>query len=202
MTDRRGNILSLIRSRLLAGVVTILPAIITLWVIVMVVRVVDGISQPFFEWCFSTRLPGFGILFALISLYIIGGIAQNRLFGRLISWSENLLNRVPILGSMYSAVRQTINAFRLGSHSDFQRVVFVEYPRKGLWSVAFVTKEFDFGEEKRFCAFVPTTPNPTSGVLITVAETDMRDAEMSPEEAAKFIISAGLVQPGKDGVGC
>ena len=193
------TVFSLIRSRLFAGLLALLPAVLTLWVLVSIVSLADGIAQPAFMWLFGAELPGFGIIATLVALYLVGGLVQNRLLGRFIRYGENLIDRVPLAGAIYSTVRQTVEAFKLGTNQKkFQRVVFVEYPRRGLRAIAFVTRDYYQNGSKRLCLFVPTTPNPTSGVLIVVDESDVEDAKMSVEEAAKFVVSAGLVIKDED----
>jgi uncharacterized membrane protein len=106
------------------------------------------------------------------------------------------VNRLPIVGTVYSAVKQTVDAFSFSSaEQKFSRVVFVEYPRRGCWVMGFVTREMQFNGEASVALFVPTTPNPTSGVLIIAPEQETISSQMSLEEAAKFVISGGILLP-------
>jgi uncharacterized membrane protein len=195
MTHEKSR-LSSVRDRLLTGLVAVLPAALTLWVLFVIVRMADGIFQPLFELLFDRRLPGFGLLLLPILLYLVGSVVQNRISNKLIEWGEGLVNRLPIVGTVYSAVKQTVDAFSFSSaEQKFSRVVFVEYPRRGCWVMGFVTREMQFNDEASVALFVPTTPNPTSGVLIIAPEQETISSQMSLEEAAKFVISGGILLP-------
>jgi uncharacterized membrane protein len=186
----------IVRNRLIAGVITVLPAVLTIWVLITLVRLADGIFQPIFQLLFQRPLPGFGIILAPIVLYLIGMTVQNRISNRMVRWGEAVVQRAPVVGSIYSAVKQTVDAFDFSQAEDkFSRVVFVEYPKQDSWSLGFVTREILFLDEKSLCLFIPTTPNPTSGVLIVVPEKQTVATNMTMEEAAKFVVSAGLVVP-------
>jgi len=187
---------SAVRDRLLTGLVAVLPAALTLWVLFVIVRLADGIFQPLFELLFNRTLPGFGLLLLPVLLYLVGAVVQNRISNTLIEWGESLVNRLPIVGTVYAAVKQTVDAFSFSSaEQKFSRVVFVEYPRRGCWVMGFVTREMQFNEEASVALFIPTTPNPTSGVLIIVPERETISSQMSLEEAAKFVISGGILLP-------
>jgi uncharacterized membrane protein len=187
---------SAVRDRLLTGLVAVLPAALTLWVLFVIVRLADGIFQPLFELLFNRTLPGFGLLLLPVLLYLVGAVVQNRISNTLIEWGESLVNRLPIVGTVYAAVKQTVDAFSFSSaEQKFSRVVFVEYPRRGCWVMGFVTREMQFNDEASVALFIPTTPNPTSGVLIIAPERETISSQMSLEEAAKFVISGGILLP-------
>lgn len=187
---------SAVRDRLLTGLVAVLPAALTLWVLFVIVRLADGIFQPLFELLFNRTLPGFGLLLLPVLLYLVGAVVQNRISNTLIEWGESLVNRLPIVGTVYAAVKQTVDAFSFSSaEQKFSRVVFVEYPRRGCWVMGFVTREMQFNDEASVALFIPTTPNPTSGVLIIAPERETITSQMSLEEAAKFVISGGILLP-------
>jgi uncharacterized membrane protein len=194
MRDR--PLIATIRNRLITGLIAILPAALTVWVLITVVRLTDGIFQPIFRLLFDRTFPGFGLILTPILLYLIGLVVQHQISGKLVRWGESLVHRVPVVGSIYSAVKQTLDAFDFSStEQKFSRVVFVEYPKRGSWSLGFVTRDVDFLNEKSLCLFIPTTPNPTSGVLIVAPEKETVATSMTLEEAAKFVVSAGLVIP-------
>jgi len=187
---------SAVRDRLLTGLIAVLPAALTLWVLFVIVRLADGLFQPLFELLFDRTLPGFGLLLLPVLLYLVGAVVQNRISNTLIEWGESLVNRLPIVGTVYAAVKQTVDAFSFSSaEQKFSRVVFVEYPRRGCWVMGFVTREMQFNDEASVALFIPTTPNPTSGVLIIAPEQETIASQMSLEEAAKFVISGGILLP-------
>ncbi|OYV54291.1 MAG: hypothetical protein B7X00_01520 [Legionella sp. 21-45-4] len=193
-----------IRSYLLAGIVVWVPILVTLVVLRFIVDLFDKtISllplayQP--EQWLGVNVPGFGILLSLLVLFLTGVLATNFLGQRLVFWSESLLERIPLVRSIYTATKQMIQAvFSANSHA-FRNVLLVEYPRKGLWSIAFQTgvarEEISLrtGAEM-LCLFIPTTPNPTGGFLVMVPRTEVLELSMSVDDAFKLIVSLGVMQ--------
>ena len=148
------------------------------------------------------NIPGLEILVALIFITLIGWLSLSFLGKKLFDVFELVLNKIPILRTIYSAVGQLTETFAK-SKGDKKSVVLVEYPRKGVWAVAFISTE-TYGEIKEkinrgslVTVFLPTTPNPTSGFMLFVPKDDIIILDMSVEDAAKLIISAGLIMPEK-----
>ncbi len=195
-----------IRRYLLAGLVVWLPILATFGILRFIVDLLDqtisllpAAYQP--EQLFGVRIPGFGVLLSLILLLFTGIIATNFLGQRLVIWSEAVLDKIPLVRSIYNASKQVIQAiFATNSHA-FRKVLLVEYPRKGLWSLAFQTGISNalvgahIGTEEMVSIFIPTTPNPTGGFLMMVPKSDVIELTMSIDEALKFIISLGMMQP-------
>ena len=149
------------------------------------------------------NIPGIGLLFGILLLMLIGALAAN-LFGRtLVSYGEKMLGRMPVVRSVYSGLKQIFETVLSKSSNSFQKVGIIEYPRNGLYAIVFVSTEttgeikdrFDEEDAGLISVFLPTTPNPTSGFLLFVPRADIVYLDMSVEEAAKMVISAGLVVP-------
>lgn len=194
-----------IRRYLLAGLVVWLPILVTMGVLRFIIDLLDNTMalipkayQP--EQLLGIHIPGFGVLFSLVLLLITGIFATNFFGQRLVSWGESLLARIPLVRSIYNAVKQVINAI-LSTNSDaFRKVLLVEYPRKGMWSIGFQTGAVNAeinekANEEMLSLFIPTTPNPTSGFLMMVPKKEAIELNMSIDEALKFIISLGVMQP-------
>ncbi|MCP0914440.1 MULTISPECIES: DUF502 domain-containing protein [Legionella] len=192
-----------IRSYLLAGLVVWLPILVTFVILRFIVDLLDQTMallpkayQP--EQLFGFHLPGLGVLLSLILLMVTGIVATNFLGQRLVWWSESVLERIPLVRSIYNAAKQVIHAIFGANGQSFRKVLLVEYPRKGMWSLAFQTGVSNFevhtGAEM-VSIFIPTTPNPTSGFLMMVPKTEVIELTMSIDEALKFIISLGVMQP-------
>lgn len=194
-----------IRSYLLAGLVVWLPILMTFVILRFIVDLLDKTMallphayQP--EQLIGIHLPGLGVLLSLMLLLITGIIATNFLGQRLVSWSEAVLDKIPLVRSIYNGAKQMIQAiFATNSHA-FRKVLLIEYPRKGLWSVAFQTGIADsqisqYTGTEMLSVFIPTTPNPTSGFLIMVPKTDVIEMSMTIDEALKLVISLGVMQP-------
>lgn len=194
-----------IRSYLLAGLVVWLPILVTFVILRFIVDLLDQTMallprayQP--EQLIGFHLPGLGVVLSLLLLVITGLLATNFLGQRLVRWSESILARIPLVRSIYNAAKQVIHAIFATNSEAFRKVLLVEYPRKGMWSLAFqtgiTTEEVNrhTGTEM-LSIFVPTTPNPTSGFLMVIPKSDVIELSMTIDEALKFIISLGVMQP-------
>jgi len=146
------------------------------------------------------NIPGLGVLLAVILVLTTGMIVANLLGRRLVNAWEKLLSRIPLVRTLYAGVKQIMEAVLAADAKSFRRVLLVEYPRKGVWSLAFMTSD-QLGEVQVktevdvISVFIPTTPNPTSGFVLMVPSQDVIDLDMSVEEGLKMIISMGVVVP-------
>ena len=181
-----------------------LPILVTMMVLRFIVDLLDqsiallpDAYQP--DRLIGYHLPGFGVLLSLLLLFITGLLVTNFLGQRLMRWSELLLDRIPLVRSIYSATKQMIQAVFSTNSQAFRKVLLIEYPRKGLWALAFQTgvapKEIThhIGTEM-LSVFVPTTPNPTGGFLMMIPRSDAIELSMSIDEAFKLVISLGVMQ--------
>lgn len=194
-----------LRSYLLAGLVVWLPILVTIGVLRFIVDLLDktisllpDAYQP--EQLIGMHLPGLGVLLSLGLLIVTGVVATNFFGQRLVSWSESILERIPLVRSIYNASKQVIQTLFASNSDAFRKVLLVEYPRKGMWSLAFQTGltnpeiKKHTGDEM-ISIFIPTTPNPTSGFLMLVPKSEAIELSMSVDEALKYIISLGVMQP-------
>ena len=193
------------RKYLLAGLVVWLPILATFGILRFIIDLLDNTIallpyayQP--EQLFGFKVPGFGVIISLVLLLITGILATNFLGQRLVTWSEALLDKIPLVRSIYNASKQIIQAIFATNSQAFRKVLLVEYPRKGVWSIAFQTGVTSslvaekVGEDV-VSIFIPTTPNPTSGFLMMLPKKDVIELDMTIDEALKFIISLGMMQP-------
>jgi uncharacterized membrane protein len=196
---------SSLKAYLLTGLVVWIPILVTIGVLRFIIDLLDKTMALLpkayqSEQLIGYHIPGLGVLLSLGILMLTGLVATNFLGQRLVHWGEALLARIPLVRSIYNAVKQVMNAVLSSNSQAFRRVLLVEYPRRGMWSVAFQTgaanKEINAQTEDELVAvFIPTTPNPTSGFLMMVPKQEVRELAMSVDEALKFIISLGVVQP-------
>lgn len=197
-----------LRNYFLTGLVIAAPISITIYLTWSFVELVDAWIKPLVPTIYNPEnylpfsLPGVGLIFAFIFITILGALTAN-LFGRtIISYGEMMLNRMPVVRNLYSALKQIFETVVSQSHTSFREVGVIEYPRKGLHAIVFVStptqgeikSRLDDGDGM-LSVFLPTTPNPTSGFLLFVPKKDVTILDMSVEEAAKLVISAGLVTP-------
>lgn len=189
---------------MIAGLIVWLPLLVTVGVLRFIIDLLDNLIpqayQP--EQLLGHYIPGVGVIFSVALLLITGMIATNYLGQRLVAWGDSVLSRIPLVRSIYKTVKQVINAVLSTNSEAFRKVVLIEYPRKGLWSIAFQTggASSDLNEktnEELISVFIPTTPNPTSGFLLMVPKRDAIELDMSIDAALKLTISLGVMQPHK-----
>ena len=195
------SILSSLRNNFIAGVVVLIPIGITLYLTLFIINISSKLIPKEINpnHYLPYNIPGLEILIAILLITIIGWISLSFIGKRLFNFFETILNKIPIIRTIYSAVEQLIETFT-SSKSDKKTVVLVEYPRKGVYAVGFATKE-NTGEIRKKAGkellnvFVPTTPNPTSGFLLMFPKEEVIFLDLTFEEASKFIVSAGSFNP-------
>jgi len=192
------------RTAFFRGLVIFIPVAVTVWFVTVLFNMVDGIIaplQPVIEGWIGTRIPGLGVVTFLIVVVVLGFVSRFILGTLLLRAMEKIFTSIPLVRSIYSATKDLLQAFSLGKKGKtFRRVLLVEYPRKGIFTVGFVTNEVmveGTGKtaQKMLSIYVPNPPNPTSGVLIFVPETDARSLDISVEEGLKMVLSGGIVTP-------
>jgi uncharacterized membrane protein len=198
-----------LRRYIVAGLLVWLPLAVTYKLLEFVIGQMDGWLDEFLKWLppsyhpdemLGIALPGLGVLFTFLLLVITGMFAANFVGRAFVTGWESLLDRIPFVRAIYSAVKSFAELVFSDQSQSFKKVLLVQYPRKGLFSLAFQTSS-NLGElqvrtgEELVCTFVPTTPNPTSGVIIMVPKQDTIELDMEVDEALKMVISLGVVVP-------
>ena len=198
--------MSRIRSWFFTGILVMTPLILTIYVVWAFITFVDNLVVPMVPYYYrpSTYLPfpipGLGLIIVFIFTTFVGILATG-LFGRtLIRLWENILSRMPVVRSVYSAIKQILETVMATQSDAFRQAVLVQYPRKDIWAIGFVTgsTKGEVGEnvnKKMVNVFMPTTPNPTSGFLLFFPEKDLIFLKMSVEDALKLVVSGGMVIP-------
>jgi uncharacterized membrane protein len=195
-----------VRKWLLAGLLVLAPLIITLWVLEWVVSTLDktlkilpAAWQP--DQFLGLHVPGLGVIFALIVVMLIGSMASNFIGTKLLVWWNALLNRIPVVRSIYSGVKQVSDTLFAEKGNAFRQAVLVKWTHDDMWTIAFVTGT-PGGELAHILSgeylslYVPTTPNPTGGYFVMVKKTDCIELAMSVDEALTYVISMGVIVPG------
>ena len=136
-----------------------------------------------------------GFILTILFLYLLGLLVSNVLGKKLYKVFESILNRIPIVSNIYKSIKQITSTLSMPQSKAFQKVVLIQYPRKGLWTICMVTGETKSKEGMFYNVFVPTTPNPTSGYLLFVKSSDTRPIDLTVEEGLKIIISGGMIGP-------
>jgi uncharacterized membrane protein len=202
-----------LRRYLVAGILVWAPLAVTYWLLKIAVGVMDRtlkwipanyqpgiLLQQLFQTENPVQIPGLGVILAFVILLLTGVLAANFVGRAFVGGWESLMDRIPVVRSVYSAAKNFAEIVFSDSSQSFKNVLLIEYPRKGLFSLAFQTAT-ELGEvqgrtgEEVVCCFVPTTPNPTSGFIIIVPKKDITVLDMEVDEALKMIISLGVVVP-------
>ncbi|MDK3018455.1 DUF502 domain-containing protein [Pseudodonghicola flavimaris] len=205
---RRPGMLARLRGAFLTGLVVIAPVGLTIWLIWSVVGWIDGVVLPLVphqmrpERYIGINLRGVGVIIFLIFTIIVGWVAKGLIGRSLINFAEGLVDRMPVVRSVYSGIKQISETVFAQTERSFEKACLVQYPRRGIWAIGFIstTARGEISDRaetggKLMSIFVPTTPNPTSGFLLYFPEEDVIELDMSVEDAAKLVISAGLVYP-------
>ncbi|MGF1657980.1 MAG: DUF502 domain-containing protein [Rubrimonas sp.] len=193
------------RRNFLTGLVVIAPLYLTFWIISSFVNLIDAKAAKLIPAAWNPQayvdIPGIGLVVFVVIAALIGALAKNLIAAQAIRWGEQMLDRLPVVRSIYNAIKQIAETVLVQSKSSFEKACLVEYPRRGLWVIAFIATRtrgevhHRLGGADKLCLFMPTTPNPTTGFLFFAAREDVIELDMTVEEAAKLVISAGLVSP-------
>ena len=205
---KRRSIFASFRASFLTGLVVIAPISLTLWLIWTVAGWVDSWVLPFVPvWLRPDQyaglsIRGIGVFVFLFFTIFVGWMAKGIIGKSLIRWAEGMVQNLPVVRSVYNGLKQITETVFAQTETSFDKACLVEYPRKGIWAIAFISTsakgeisaKIDRDEDKT-AVFLPTTPNPTSGFLLFLPKGDVMELDMSVEDAAKLVISAGLVYP-------
>ena len=185
-----------------AGLFAIVPLALTFYIIKIIIVFLDQLTAPIMARI-NLEIPGFGLILTLLIIFALGVFVTNVLGRRLFSWGERLISSIPLVKNIYNTLKQITNAFSGATQTEnYQRVIYIQYPRKELWTISFVTGDsVDKSGEEYYHVFVPTTPNPTSGVFIIIPKKDAIEADLTVEEGLKAVISGGLLAPKQSPLG-
>lgn len=209
---KRGRLATRLRNYFLTGLVIAAPISITIYLTWSFINAVDRFVKPLIPRVYNPEtylpfgLPGLGLIFAFVFLVLLGFLTASLIGRSIVNFGESLVDSMPFVRTIYRALKQIFETVLSQTNNSFQQVGLMEYPRKGVWAIVFVSTEAS-GEiphkvsartadgEPMLAVFMPSTPNPTTGFLMMVPERDVILLDMTVEEAAKFVISAGLVTP-------
>tara|TARA_B100002051_G_scaffold254850_1_gene269978 strand:- start:128 stop:748 length:621 start_codon:yes stop_codon:yes gene_type:complete len=198
---------------ILTGIISIIPVYITYWIIEQIFLIVSIPGKNIISYFTSLfNLSNdiniklititeymLGFILTIMFLFFLGLIISNVVGKKIYSYFETLLNSIPIVNKVYSSIKQIISTISIDNKKSFKKVVMIQYPRKGLWTIAMVTGESTNKNKKEFYTlFVPSTPNPTTGYMIIISKEDVVNTNLSVEDATKVILSGGLVTPNLD----
>jgi uncharacterized membrane protein len=207
-TAGKSGFVSRLRNYFLTGLVVAGPVAVTAWLIWWFVTWVDNLVRPLIpiayrpETYLPIALPGFGLIIAFVALTLLGFLTANLVGSSVVSFGEGLLSRMPIVRPIYRTTKQIFQTLFSAGESSFRRVGLVEFPAPGMWSLVFLTQPpsppiaAHLPQTEHISAFLPCTPNPTTGFFFYVPRADVIDLDISVEQAMSLLISAGIIQPG------
>ena len=196
-----------IQKYIITGIMSIIPIGLTYWIIKTLFILFSKPGKTIISYIFKVNditnqwimylqyLLGF--ILTIIFLYLLLLIISNVLGKKLYKFFEYLLEQIPVVNRIYKSIKQITATLSMPNSKAFQKVVLIEYPRTGLWTICMVTGESMQGDDLYYNIFVPTTPNPTSGYLLFIKATDTKELDLTVEEGLKIIISGGMVAPEK-----
>ncbi|MGB0662042.1 MAG: DUF502 domain-containing protein [Mangrovicoccus sp.] len=204
---RKPGLFANLRASFLTGLVVIAPIGLTIYLVWTVVGWVDAFVLPLVPGRFNPEqyginLRGAGVVFFLVFTVLVGYVAKGIIGRSMITAAEGLVDQMPVVRSIYAGLKQITETVFAQQDTSFDRACLIEYPRKGIWAIGFISTEAKGevnrrggGDDTLLSVFVPTTPNPTSGFLLFFPKSDVIELDMAVEDAAKLVISAGLVYP-------
>ncbi len=195
------------RNYFIAGLISIVPLAITYIIVRSLFNWVSGPGKSIINFIFpSQNMPVtvhiVGFILTFLFIYIIGFIVSNVLGKKMYQIFEGLLSRIPLVSYIYSTIKQITNTLTLSQKQTFKKVVYIEYPKDDIWTIALVTGESkDNNNDKYYHLFVPTTPNPTSGFMLYIKQENTIETDLSIDEGLKIVISGGMLGPEKNDLG-
>ena len=184
-----------LKSKIFAGIAALFPIYLTYIVLKFLFVTLEKISAPMLKKI-EFEIPGLGILLTLILIYLLGLVVTNFLGRKIFNLGEHILTKVPIVNTIYTTLKQITDTFTKGTAETFEGAIYIQYPREGLWTMAFISGESTSEDGVPYYhLFVPTTPNPTSGFFLMIPQADTIPTGMSVEEGLKTIISGGMLAP-------
>ena len=185
-----------LRRAFVRGLFVMIPVVLTYMVLKLLFDVVDGVLQPLVEKGFGSRIPGLGLLFLVVLIYLVGLLVANVLGHRMVELLKRGFLRIPVIGNVYSTAAKLIDSFSGSSDMGFKRVVAIEHPRKGAWTLGFLTSFIEEAPSKRMAIiYIPTAPMPNSGWVAILPVEEVYDTDLSIDTAMSLVLSGGITAP-------
>ncbi len=201
MTETRKHQLGrTLRNQFVEGLLVILPLGATILILVWIFSTIDNVLQPIIRAIWERTIPGVGFVATILLIYLTGVITNNFIGKKLVHYGESLLRKVPVVRPLYTGIKQILESFSEPSKTGFMQVVLVEFPRKGMMAIGFITNEVTSSSGERLLSIlIPTAPNPATGFLQLMKEEEVVRTRISVDDAIKMIVSAGRITPKEAG---
>lgn len=176
----------------LSGLAVVLPVAVTGFVLVWLFNLLDGILKNLIKKIFGWTIPGLGLLVLLALIFIIGVFTSNFVGKKIAGWFEKIMGKIPLIKTIYNPIRKIISGLSSEKADSFQKVVSIDFPKKGIKSIGFITNSsFSIKGEDKISVFIPTTPNPTNGFLVLVDRNDVEVLDITVNEGLNMVVSIG-----------
>jgi uncharacterized membrane protein len=181
----------------LSGIAVVLPVAVTVFVLIWLFNLLDGILRNLIDRLFGINIPGLGLLVLIVIIFLVGIFTSNFIGRKITGWFQKIIGKIPLFKTVYNPVRKIISGLSGEKTESFQQVVLIEFPQEGRKSIGFITNsDFSIDEGENVSVFVPTTPNPTNGFLIIVDKKDVEVLDMSVNEGLNAVVSIGSALEG------
>ncbi|HRX43538.1 MAG TPA: DUF502 domain-containing protein, partial [Clostridia bacterium] len=184
--------MKLIRKWFLSGIAILLPAGLTAFILVWLFNLLDGILRGLITSIFGKDIPGLGLLFLLLIIFIVGMLTSNFVGGKIAGWFEKLVGKIPLIKTVYNPIRKITSGLSSDKNESFKKVVLIEFPKEGIKSIGFITNsDFSIKGSDKISVFIPTTPNPTNGFLVLADAKDVEILDVTVNEGLNMVVSMG-----------
>ncbi len=196
------KILGKLRFFFLSGVLVIVPIIITYIVLRFLFEGLDNLLSPLITRFLGYNIPGLGVLATILLIFLAGFLTANVVGSRIFKWAEAFVIKTPLVKTIYVSAKQLVEALTIADKKALKQVVLVEYPRKGVYALGFLTEQIlielkDKGEDEMIAVFIPSTPTPVTGLVILFPRKEVTFLDITVEEGVKFFVSGGIASPKK-----
>jgi len=184
--------MKLIRKWFLSGIAILLPAGLTAFILVWLFNLLDGILRGLITSIFGKDIPGLGLLFLLLIIFIVGMLTSNFVGSKIAGWFEKLVGKIPLIKTVYNPIRKIASGLSSDKNESFKKVVLIEFPKEGIKSIGFITNsDFSIKGSDKISVFIPTTPNPTNGFLVLADAKDVEILDVTVNEGLNMVVSMG-----------
>jgi len=192
------RLLDKIRVRMIAGVIILIPLLVTLYLLSFAFETLDGFFAPIFTQIFGRKILGVGFIVLVFLTFLLGIISKFAIVTKIIQWIESLILKTPLFGAIYNTTREVASSFQGGKATGFTTPVTIEYPRSGVWTMGFLTRTIEFDKKGTHgIVYMPSTPVPSTGWVVLVPIEKVNFLDLKADQAMKLIVAGGIASSGK-----
>ena len=192
------RIIDVIKVRMIAGIIILIPLLVTLYLLTFAFETLDGFFAPIFTQIFGRKILGVGFIVLLLLTFLLGTISKFAIVTKIIQWIESLILKTPLFGAIYNTTREVASSFQGGKSTGFTTPVTIEYPKSDVWTMGFLTRTIEFDEKGTHgIVYMPSTPVPSTGWVVLVPIEKINFLDLKADQAMKLIVAGGIASSGK-----